>query len=82
MHPLGKNKKIKTVFKDSLVSIKSYFIMPKRTSINDVKHLDELNDLDKIVLDKRNEKRADAKKERRNRHYVKVLIKNQIKSNL
>ena len=56
--------------------------MPKRTSINDVKHLDELNDLDKIVLDKRNEKRTDAKKERRNRHYVKVLIKNQMKSNL
>jgi hypothetical protein len=56
--------------------------MPKRTSINDVKHLDELNDLDKIVLDKRNDKRVDAKKERRNRHYVKVLIKNQLKQNL
>jgi hypothetical protein len=55
--------------------------MPKRTSINDVKHLDELNDLDKIVLDKRNDKRVDAKKERRNRHYVKVLIKNQLKQN-
>ena len=54
MHPLGKKNKIKTVFKDSLVSIKSHFFMPKRTSINDVKHLDELNDLDKIVLDKRN----------------------------
>jgi hypothetical protein len=56
--------------------------MPKRTSINDVQHLDELNDLDKIVLDKRNDKRVDAKKERRNRHYVKVLIKNQLKQNL
>jgi hypothetical protein len=56
--------------------------MPKRTSINDVKHLDELNDLDKIVLDKRNDKRVDAKKERRNRHYVKVLIKSQLKQNL
>jgi len=56
--------------------------MPKRTSINDVKHLEELNDLDKIVHDKRNDKRDDAKKERRNRHYVKVLIKNQLKQNL
>ena len=53
--------------------------MPKRTSINDVKVMEDLNDLGRIVQDKRNEKRADAKKERRNRHYVKVLIKQQLK---
>lgn len=53
--------------------------MPKRTSVNDVKKLDDLNDLSEIVVDKRNEKRADAKKERRNRHYVKLLIKQEIK---
>lgn len=53
--------------------------MPKRTSINDVNELDDLNDLNKIVVDKRNSKRADAKKERRNRHYVKLLIKEQLK---
>ncbi len=53
--------------------------MPKRTSINDVKELAHLNELDRIVKDKRNEKRSDAKKERRNRHYVKVLIKHQLK---
>jgi len=52
--------------------------MPKRTSVNDVKIIDDLNDLGKIVKDKRNQKRADAKKERRNRHYVKLLIKQQI----
>lgn len=52
--------------------------MPKRTSVKDVKILDDLNDLNKIVQDKRNQKRADAKKERRNRHYVKLLIKQQI----
>jgi hypothetical protein len=52
--------------------------MPKRTSINDVKELEHLNDLERIVKDKRNDKRADAKKERRNRHYVKVLIKHQL----
>lgn len=53
--------------------------MPKRTSVNDVKQIEDLNDLNKIVVDKRNNKRADAKKERRNRHYVKLLIKQQIK---
>ncbi|AEI50565.1 hypothetical protein [Runella slithyformis] len=53
--------------------------MPKRTSINDVKAIDDLNDLEQIVRDKRTDKRTDAKKQRRNRHYVKVLIKQQIK---
>ena len=53
--------------------------MPKRTSINDVKGIEDLNDLERIVKDKRQEKRAEAKKERRNRHYVKVLIKHQLK---
>lgn len=55
--------------------------MPKRTSINDVKEMEHLNDLDHIVKDKRNEKRANAKKKRRDRHYVKVLIKQQLKHN-
>lgn len=53
--------------------------MPRRTSMNDIKQLEALNDLERIVKDKRNDKRAGAKKERRNRHYVKVLIKHQIK---
>lgn len=43
-----------------------------------MKELEHLNDLERIVKDKRNDKRADAKKERRNRHYVKVLIKHQL----
>lgn len=54
--------------------------MPKRTSVNDVKALDDLNNLDRIVKDKRNDKRADAKRGRRDRHYVKVLIKHQLKN--
>ena len=53
--------------------------MPKRTSINDVAEIEDLNDLERIVKDKRNDKRSDAKKERRNRHYVKLLIKQQLK---
>jgi len=47
--------------------------------MNDIKQLEALNDLERIVKDKRNDKRAGAKKERRNRHYVKVLIKHQLK---
>ena len=52
--------------------------MPKKTSINDVRVLSDLDDLKLIVKDKRVAKRAHAKKERRNRHYVKVLIKSQL----
>jgi hypothetical protein len=55
--------------------------MAKRTSINDVQQIDDLNNLTQIIKDKRNNKRADAKKERRNRHYEKVLIKHIIKNN-
>jgi hypothetical protein len=53
--------------------------MPRRTSINDVNDLTDLNNLETIVKDKRVAKRKDEKKNRRNRHYVKVLIKYQIK---
>ncbi len=56
--------------------------MPRRTSLNDIQEIDDLNNLDRIVVDKRNTKRADAKKNRRNRHYTKLLIKHQIKENL
>lgn len=54
--------------------------MAKRTSVNDIENIEDLNDLERIVKDKRNHKRADAKKERRNRHYVKLLIRQQMKS--
>jgi hypothetical protein len=55
--------------------------MPRRTSINDIEEIDDLNNLDRIVVDKRNHKRMDAKKNRRNRHYVKLLIKHQVREN-
>lgn len=54
--------------------------MAKRTSINDIKETDDLNLLNLIVKDKRNDKRANEKKERRNRHYVKLLIKHEVKN--
>ncbi|MDZ7897045.1 MAG: hypothetical protein U5N85_03305 [Arcicella sp.] len=56
--------------------------MPRRTSLNDVQEIEDLNNLDRIVVDKRNHKRADAKKNRRNRHYTKLLIKSQINGNV
>ena len=49
--------------------------------MNDVLELSDLDDLKLIVKDKRKAKRTDAKKERRNRHYVKVLIKSQLNNN-
>ena len=49
--------------------------MPKRNSPNDIKHLDDLNDLQNIVIDKRNDKRKMEKRNRRNRHYNKLFIK-------
>lgn len=54
--------------------------MAKRTSINDVKETEDLNLLNSIVKDKRIEKRANEKKERRDRHYVKLLIKHELKN--
>jgi len=56
--------------------------MAKRNSPNDFKALDDLNRLAEIVVDKRLGKRADAKKNRRNRHYEKQFIKNALKDDL
>lgn len=52
--------------------------MPKRTSPNQIQAITDLNNLENIVVDKRNQKRADAKKGRRNRHYTKLLINQQV----
>ena len=56
--------------------------MAKRNSPNDIKEIDDLNRLDEIVVDKRNGKRADAKKSRRNRHSDKQFIKGALKDGL
>jgi hypothetical protein len=55
--------------------------MPKRTSPQLIKDANDLNNLDKIIIDKRKDKRASDKKERRDRHYSKVLIKVALKDN-
>ena len=56
--------------------------MVKRNSPNDVKSLDDLSRLGEIVVDKRNGKRADAKKNRRNRHYENQFIRNSLSKGL
>ncbi len=50
--------------------------MPKRTSPNAIKEVEDLNQLSSLVQDKRNGQRAKAKKARRNRHYEKQLLRN------
>jgi hypothetical protein len=56
--------------------------MAKRNSPKDLKSMDDLNHLENIIIDKRNGKRADSKKNRRNRHYEKQFIKIAIKEKL
>ena len=61
---------------------KNYTAMPKRNSPNDIKNLDDLNDLQNIVVDKRNLKRKTEKRNRRDRHYNILFIKIAIKNHL
>lgn len=56
--------------------------MSKRNSPSDIKSIEDLNRLGDIVIDKRNDKRADAKKNRRNRHYEKQFIKNALNNGI
>jgi len=56
--------------------------MPRRNTPNTIKGLDDLNALDRIVVDKRNGQRSSAKKNRRNRHYEKQFIRNALTQHL
>lgn len=73
-------KVVYSLLKSRIFERNSIYGMPKRTSIKDVTDLEDLNDLNEIVHDKRVNKRDNSKKERRNRHYVKVLIKSQLRN--
>jgi hypothetical protein len=50
--------------------------MPRKNSPNDIQALEDLNQLDLLVVDKRLGQRSSAKKGRRNRHYEKQFIRN------
>jgi hypothetical protein len=53
--------------------------MTKRTSPNDIQGWDDAQDLDYIVVDKREAKRANgAKRRRRNRRYENRLLNSQL----
>jgi hypothetical protein len=52
--------------------------MPQRNSPNVIEDLSDLSHLGELVYDKRNGQRADAKKNRRNRHYEKQFIRNSL----
>ena len=47
-----------------------------------MKTVDDLNHLEEIIKDKRKGKRADSKKNRRDRHYEKQFIKIAIKEKI
>jgi hypothetical protein len=56
--------------------------MAKRNSMREVVSPDQLSDLNELVVDKRNGKRAKAKKSRRNRHYEKQFLRDAVRSGL
>ena len=56
--------------------------MALRNSPNDIRQLADLNQLSEIVVDKRLGKRAEAKKNHRNRHYEKQFIKSALTAHL
>ena len=52
--------------------------MPRRTNPAEFQSWQSANELTAGVVDKRNHKRADAKRNRRNRHYVKLVIRERL----
>jgi len=52
--------------------------MPRRSSPQDIQSLDDLSRLHEIVVDKRQGQRANAKKNRRNRHYEKQFLRSAV----
>lgn len=54
--------------------------MPKRTTPKAFQHWQTAAELTEGIVDKRNHKRADAKKSRRNRHYVKLVINERLRN--
>jgi hypothetical protein len=52
--------------------------MPRRTNPIEFQTWHSAAELTSGVVDKRNHKRADAKRNRRNRHYVKLVIRERL----
>ena len=56
--------------------------MALRSSPRNIHALEDLNQLDQLVIDKRLGQRSSAKKGRRNRHYEKQFIRNTLAHHL
>ncbi len=56
--------------------------MSLRSSPNQLKTSDDLQQLQELVVDKRYGKRAKAKKNRRNRHYEKQFMRNAVSTGI
>ena len=54
--------------------------MTRRSSPNQLQSSDDLQRLNELVVDKRFDKRAKSKKNRRNRHYEKQFMRNAVAS--
>ena len=52
--------------------------MPRRTNPTEFQSWQSAAELTSGVVDKRSHKRADAKRNRRNRHYVKLVIRERL----
>jgi hypothetical protein len=50
--------------------------MPRRTQVNKTENIEKASDFEDLVVDKRFGKRAKARKNRRNRHYIKTMLRN------
>lgn len=52
--------------------------MPRRSSPADLSQFDDLTALDAVIVDKRQAKRAHAKRSRRNRHYERQFLRHSV----
>jgi len=50
--------------------------MPKRTQVNQTKSIEKVSDFEDLVVDKHFGKRAKTRKNRRNRHYITIMLRN------
>jgi hypothetical protein len=56
--------------------------MVRRSSPNQLQSADDVQRLDEIIVDKRFGKRANAKKNRRNRHYEKQFMRHAVNNGI
>jgi len=56
--------------------------MVRRNSPNQLNNADDAQRLDEFIVDKRFGKRAEAKKNRRNRHYEKQFMRNALSTGI